>query len=62
MTDKGGLIFHIPKPSGDPHRCSGSRGILAQTALAKVIQKGDPEIGCAASGRGQSAIEDRGSI
>ena len=36
---KGGTLFHIPKPGADHSKCVGSRGVLAQSALAKVAQK-----------------------
>ena len=36
---KGGVLFHLPKPGGDATRCTGSRGVLAQSALSKVVHK-----------------------
>ena len=36
---KGGVLFHLPKPGGDNTRCTGCRGVLAQSALGKVVHK-----------------------
>ena len=36
---KGGVLYHLLKPGGDPTRTTGYRGVLAQSALAKVAQK-----------------------
>ena len=35
---KGGTLFRLVKPGGSPAQCSGSRGVLAQNALAKGYQ------------------------
>ena len=36
---KGGMLFHLLTPGGDPTRCAGSRGVLSQNASANAAQK-----------------------